>query len=124
MKHGLLSADILYSRKMKSRNSYVRATWDTEKYKETDEAKQKTQRGSGPRSCHHLIVFQKVEAQHWGMAGVKRRGVTRSFPQLCGPVPSGRLSKEHEVLLLPGASGWEEGRRWHEQPGQAAPWQS
>lgn len=42
MKHGLLSADILYSRKMKSRNSYVRVTWDVEKYKETDEAKQKT----------------------------------------------------------------------------------
>lgn len=41
MKHGLLSADILYSRKMKSRNSYVRVTWETEKYKETDEEKKK-----------------------------------------------------------------------------------
>lgn len=93
MKHGLLSADILYSRKMKSRNSYVRATRDTEKYKETDEAKQKTQRGSSPRSCHHFIVFQKVEAQHWGMAVVKRKGVTRSFPQPCGPVPQAGVAK-------------------------------
>lgn len=40
MKHGLLSADILYSRKMKSRNSSVRVTWDMKKYKGTDEAKQ------------------------------------------------------------------------------------
>lgn len=41
VKHGLLSADILYSRKMKSWNSCVRVTRDTEKYKETDEANQK-----------------------------------------------------------------------------------
>lgn len=41
VKHGLLSADILYCRKMKSGNSCVTVTWDTEKYKETDKAKQK-----------------------------------------------------------------------------------
>lgn len=62
-KHGLLSADILYSRKMKSRNSRVTVTRDTEKYKETDEAKQKkNQRGLGHKSCHHFIAFHGVPA--------------------------------------------------------------
>lgn len=63
MKHGLLSADILYCRKMKSRNSSVRVTWDMKKYKGTDEAKQKkNQHGLGPKSCHHFIVFHRVPA--------------------------------------------------------------
>lgn len=75
VKHGLLSADILYGRKMKSGNSCVRVTRDTEKYKETDEAKQKkNQRGLGPKSCHHFIVYHGVE--HWGTGVLKESGVT------------------------------------------------
>jgi len=93
MKHGLLSADILYSRKMKSGNSYVRVTWDTEKYKETDEAKQnnkKNQHGLDLKSCRHFIVFHRVPA----LGNNRFKGKwCHCFPQSCGFLPSGRLRK-------------------------------